>query len=151
MTFTFARSARQSRKVSKSVSSASMNSERSLRWGKSMCIIASRGATEQHGFGGEAGTERHGAAARARRHVVTHQSLKYEQNGRRRHVAVIPQNRPRGRKRRSAEIECTFNGIEYRSAAGVHRPKINGTGTCARKDAIRAVTQSLGNGRRHPS
>src|SRR5579862_2174908 len=103
--FTRERSTRQSRNVSKSASSESMSSDRSLRREKSIGATGSGRRAEQHGLGGETGTERHGAAARSRRHRPASHGVKHEQNRGRRHIAEMTQDRARGGKRRLIEIE----------------------------------------------
>jgi hypothetical protein len=80
---TFSRSTRQTRNVSKPMVGSSMSSDSVQRQKNSVPCLRSLALTKHQGFRRQAGAERHRAADRPGRSVLSKESLENEQHGRR--------------------------------------------------------------------
>ena len=79
---------------------------------------------EEHGFGGQARAERHGAAALPRLRCAQDR-LEHEHDGRRGHVAEALEHASRRGHRLRREAEPLLDRVEHRATAGVYNLKIS--------------------------
>src|ERR1700738_218594 len=94
------------------------------------CSLLRSGGVEEHGFGGDAGAEGHGAALLAGLGAFE-DLLEDEHDGGGGHVAVAGEDVAEETHGLRREFEAVLDGVEDGTASGIHGPEVEGEGIAA--------------------